>query len=295
VLEEHPSGGAFDEALRAIRHRTEQNLNLATRLARAAQQGVGRLLRDPSAAVDDVRALVGSLRRLLQPVTEPMSPIMTGRSTSVHFDVIEVPLDDLKRAARRAGGTLNDAFVAAVTGGLRIYHERHHQPVDELRMTMPVNLRGDDDAGKQAGNQFAPARFSVPISISDPLERIRELHGRVLEQRSERALPLAEEVSGVLTRLPRALSVGFIGSMLKAIDFVTSNVPGPPFTVYSSGARVDTMVGFGPLSGSALNVTLFSYDGRVQMGINSDPAAVPDPDLLVDSLQKGLDEVLSVG
>ena len=98
----------------------------------------------------------------------------------------------------------------------------------------------------------------------------------------------------MLTRLPRALSVGFIGSMLKAIDFVTSNVPGPPFSVYASGARVEAMVGFGPLSGSALNVTLFSYDGRVQMGINTDPAAVPDPDLLVDCLEKGVAEVLSV-
>lgn len=295
VLEEHPSGGAFDEALRAIRHRTEQNLDLASRLTRATRKGVGRLLRDPAGALEDARTLAGSLRRLLQPVSEPLSPIMTGRSTSIHFDAIELPLDDLKRAARAGGGTLNDAFVAAITGGLRIYHERHGTPVDELRMTMPVNLRSDDDTGKQAGNQFAPARFAVPIGIADPRERMRELHARVLEQRSERALPMTEEVSGILTRLPRALSVGFIGSMLKAIDFVTSNVPGPPFTVYSSGARVDGMVGFGPLSGAALNVTLFSYDGRVQMGINSDPAAVRDPDVLVECLQRGIDEVLALG
>ncbi len=47
--------------------------------------------------------------------------------------------------------------------------------------------------------------------------------------------------------------------------------------------------------GSAVNVTLFSYDGGVQIGINTDPAAVPDPELLVASFQKGLDEVLAVG
>lgn len=294
VLEEHPTGGAFDEALRAIRHRTEQNLNLASRLVGATQRGLGRLLREPAAAIEDARNVAGSLQRLLRPVSEPMSTVMTGRSTSIHFDVIELPLDDLKRAARAAKGTLNDAFVAAITGGLRIYHERHGQPVEQLRMTMPVNMRSEDESGKKAGNQFAPARFAVPIGIADPVQRMRELHALVLEQRSEPALPLAEEVSGVLTRLPRALSVGFIGSMLKAIDFVTSNVPGPPFTVYSSGAQVEAMVGFGPLSGSALNVTLFSYDGRVQMGINTDPAAVPDPDLLVDCLEKGIAEVLAV-
>ena len=82
--------------------------------------------------------------------------------------------------------------------------------------------------------------------------------------------------------------------MLKAIDFVTSNVPGPPFTVYSSGAKVEQMVGFGPLSGAAANVTLFSYDGTIQMGINTDPAAVQDPDVFVACIQKGLAEILSV-
>ena len=54
------------------------------------------------------------------------------------------------------------------------------------------------------------------------------------------------------------------------------------------------MVGFGPLSGAAANVTLFSYDGTIQMGINTDPAAVQDPDVFVACIEKGLDEILSV-
>jgi WS/DGAT/MGAT family acyltransferase len=294
VLEEHPPAGAFGETLSAIRFRAEQNLSIASRLAGAVPRGVGRLLRDPATAVGDARNFVGSLRRLLQPVSEPMSPLMKERSTSVHFDVLELPLEELKRAARAGRGTLNDAFVAAVAGGLRLYHERHGKPVEELRMTMPVNLRDEGEKGKQAGNQFAPARFAIPVGIVDPRKRMHALHERVVEQRSEPALPMSEEVASVLTRLPRSLSVGFLGSMLKAIDLVTSNVPGPPFTVYASGAKVESMVGFGPLSGSAVNVTLFSYDGAVQMGINTDPAAVPDPEVLVECLQKGLDEVLSL-
>jgi hypothetical protein len=82
--------------------------------------------------------------------------------------------------------------------------------------------------------------------------------------------------------------------MLKAIDFVTSNVPGPPFPVYVAGARVEHMVGFGPLSGAAANLTLFSYDGELQFGVNTDPAAVPDPELFVDCLERGVAEVLSL-
>ena len=256
------------------------------------RHGFGELLRDPIRAASSARELVGSVGRLLRPVSEPLSPLMTGRSLGVRFDAIRLSLGDLKQAAKALGGTLNDAFVAAVTGGLRLYHESHGQPVDELRMTMPINLR-EGEKGQEAGNQFAPARFNVPIGIADPVQRMREIHERVLGQRAEPALRIAEDVSGILGRLPRAASVALMGSMLKAVDFVTSNVPGPPFTVYVSGARVEHMLGFGPLSGAAANVTLFSYDGEVQIAINTDRAAVPDPEVLAECLEQGVAEVLS--
>jgi WS/DGAT/MGAT family acyltransferase len=211
----------------------------------------------------------------------------------VGFDTFSVSLDELKKPARAVGGTLNDAFVAAVTGGLRLYHAHHGRPVPELRMSMPINLRegAQDD---HAGNHFAPARFEVPIAIEDPVERMRRIRAAVRAERDEPALPLVEEIAGVVARLPRTFSVGLFGSMLKAIDVVTSNVPGPPFTVYASGARVERMFGFGPLSGAALNVTLFSYDGHVHIAINRDPAAIPDGDVLGECLRRGVAEVLAV-
>ena len=51
---------------------------------------------------------------------------------------------------------------------------------------------------------------------------------------------------------------------------------------------------FGPLAGAALNITLLSYQNDLNIGIASDPAAVPDPDVLVRSLQAGFDEILAV-
>jgi hypothetical protein len=161
-------------------------------------------------------------------------------------------------------------------------------------MTMPINLREGAEASR-AGNQFAPARFAVPIGIADARERIRAIHALVIAQRAEPALPIAEEISGVLMRLPRRLSTGMLGSMLKAIDFVTSNVPGPQFPVYASGAKVVRMFGYGPLSGAAANITGFSYDGQFQIGVNTDRSAVRDPERFLTCLREGLDEVLAVG
>ena len=61
-----------------------------------------------------------------------------------------------------------------------------------------------------------------------------------------------------------------------------------------SGARIVGFMPFGPLAGAAVNVSVFSYDGVMHAGVNVDPAAVDDPALLLECMQKGFDEVLAV-
>ena len=185
--------------------------------------------------------LAASAGRMLAPATTPLSPMMTERSLSVHFDTITVPLAETKHAAKAAGGKLNDAFVAAVCGGLRLYHERHGTTVEQLRMTMPISIR-DETTETLAGNQFVPARFLVPITIDDPIERMRAIRELVAFQRNEPALTFTDAIAGVLNRLPTAVVTQLFGSMLKGVDFVTSNVPGVPVPVFFAGRRARVAV-----------------------------------------------------
>jgi hypothetical protein len=48
---------------------------------------------------------------------------------------------------------------------------------------------------------------------------------------------------------------------------------------------------FGPMSGAATNITLLSYLDELQIGVNSDPAAIPDADVFLACLNEGFDEV----
>jgi diacylglycerol O-acyltransferase / wax synthase len=99
-------------------------------------------------------------------------------------------------------------------------------------------------------------------------------------------------VAELLCRLPLALTTTLFGGMLRGIDFVTSNVPGPRFDVFLAGARVEGVVGYGPLTGAATNVTLFSLRDQAHLGISMDPAAISDPELFVASMRDGFAEVL---
>jgi WS/DGAT/MGAT family acyltransferase len=258
----------------------------------AMTSGLRSAVRDPLGSARRLSDGMASTARLLAPATAPLSPVMRGRSLSLHFDTLTVSLGALKAPARAIGGTLNDAFVAAVAGGLHRYHVRHGAPVDALRMTMPINVRESQGTGR-VGNQFVPARFVVPVGIANPLERMKAIRELVRRQRAEPALGLIEDVSGFLRRLPAPMYTALFGSMLKGVDFVTSNVPGPPFEVFVSGARIESVFGFGPLSGAAANLTLFSYLDQLGLAVNTDRAAVRDPQGFLECLQEGLAEVLA--
>ncbi len=212
---------------------------------------------------------------------------------SYRFQTLTLSLPELKGAAKAAGGTLNDAFVAGVASGLHRYHQRHGAPVEALRMTMPINVRTDDTADL-AGNQFVPARFTVPVAVEDPVEHVRAIHDLVDQQRAEPALGLLEPMSIVLNRLPTTAVTALFGSMIKGMDFTTSNVPGAPIPVYVAGARLERMFPFGPLVGVAVNVTLLSNLDDVNIGINSDLAAIPDPEVLLECLEEAFAALLKV-
>lgn len=279
----------------AIRHQTEAGLRRAVGTVNAVGRGAFDYARDPVGATRSIVDTTRSIGRALRPVSEPMSAIMGARSLSTRFDALQCQVDRLKAASKTVDGTLNDAFVAAMLGGLARYHRHHDAMVDELRMTMPINVRKADDQGRTAGNVFAPARFAVPLGIDDPIERMGAVHELVQRERGEPAYGRIGQVSTGLFSLRPAVFTRLTGSMLKAIDFVTSNVPGPRFEVYMAGAKIERNIPFGPLGGAGANLTLYSHGGLAELGVNVDTAAVPDGEIFSEYIQEGIDEVLEVG
>ena len=250
-----------------------------------------RALRDPWGAVSDAVTTTRSIARFVRPITTTLSPLMTERRLAWNYQVLEIPVDGLKRAAKSDGmhGTLNDAFLAGITGGLRRYHERHRLPVDELRVTMPISIRRADDP--EGGNRVTLMRFQVPVSLEHPALRIREIRRICGDLRHDAAIPYSNTIAGVLNLLPNQVT----GGMLKHVDFLASDVPGIDQPVWLGGARMLAFYPFGPTLGAATNVTLMSYDGSCCIGVNTDAGAVDDPDVFLECLREGFDEVLVLG
>jgi diacylglycerol O-acyltransferase len=264
----------------------------AARQSAAAARFAARALESPARSVSDAIAFASSLQRVADPATGPPSPLLRPRSLTWRFETAEVPLADLKAAAKAAGGSVNDAFLAAVLGAFRRYHQHFSVPVDTMPVAMPISLRTAADAA--GGNRFAAARFAAPVGEPDPRERMRQVREFVITARAEPALNAATLLSPALSHLPGSLVARILASLTSTNDAQVSNVPGIPYPVYMAGARITRMYPFGPLPGCAAMITLLSHDGTCCIGVNMDAAAITDPALFQRSLAEAIDEVLAL-
>lgn len=266
-------------------------------LARRGLAATAALLVHPDTAprhTRDVLALLASIRRQVF-VTEPArSPLLARRSLRRRYEVFSIPLEPAKHAAAALGGTLNDLYVAGVAGAMGLYHEQMGVPVDDLRMAMPISTRvkGARDA---AANRFAPTRVLVPTGPKDPIARFTAVHERLAEVRHEPALAAADSISSVLALLPTSVLVSATRSQARTIDFATSNLRGSPVDLFVGGARIVANYPMGPRGGCPLNVTMLSYHGQLDMGLNVDPFAITDPAALLASFRESFDALLQAG
>jgi len=211
------------------------------------------------------------------------------RSTERRLDMHRVDLAEVKAAAKTLGGTVNDLFVAAVIGAAAEYHAARGVDVDAFRVSIPLSTRTDRSAG---GNDFMPARVLLPAAGARA-ERFREIGARLDEVKAQRSSGIGWAVAGLLTGLPSPLLVTLARQQIETVDFACSNVRGASFPLYVSGARVLSTHPMGPTGGTAANATVMSYQGSLDLGLVTDPAAVDDPAELIGLLAVEFDALMA--
>ncbi len=254
---------------------------------------VANLFRHPFRSVKaGVRSVI-SIARLVMPNRKPMSPLMTRRSDELSLDIKAVPFATLRNAGKQAGGSLNDAFISLVLDTLDRYHERKGAECDRIRIHMPINIRDAATADK-AGNQFVPARIVMSVGDDDTEGRLRRVSTHLAAVRQEPALRWVNTVSAAIQRLGVPISRRIIGGMMKGVDVLASNVAGPPCPLYLAGEHVEEFYAFGPPAGAALNVTLFSYDNTVHLGVTTVGAAVDSRETFMACLDEAIAEMTAL-
>ena len=259
---------------------------------RAAVPGSGALVDVFSAAPGDV----DTIRKLVLG-TRNDATLWTG--TAGHDKGVAwsepVSLAEVKAVAKANECTVNDVLVTSVAGTLHDYLGAHDARCSSVTFMVPVNLKPIDlSLPDNLGNEFALVQLELPTDQPDAHEVLA-----VVKRRMDRIKHGHE--AGVAFRLQEAIA-GLNRNLYEAsVDLFTNrtlgtltNVPGPPMPVYLAGSKVEAMVGWAPVSGNQpMSFTIYSYAGKVTVGIACDKKLVPDHETVVDGFAVAFDRLLA--
>ncbi len=215
------------------------------------------------------------------------------------FDAALISLDEIKTVRRATGTTVNDVAVAIISGAMRIYLQHHNElPAESLAASMPVNTRDRKEVTDE-NNQVSAIMSEVHTNIADPLERLQAIGSSMDSAKLFIDTPLADPM-----KIPGLFSPMFSKAMSKwyVKNKITSNLPmgscgvitnvmGPPFPLFSAGAKLVQYYCLGLLTpGGGLFHAVFSMDGTVSISVLADRGAMPDPafykQCIVDSFEE---------
>lgn len=282
--------GPVDVIRDAIADRSRRTLDLARHVLGSTVTAAARPTELPGATRDAIE-FVRSLRRQVLVTERGRSRLFATRSLARRYDSMRIEFDPLHRAAKAHGASVNDVFVTGVAHALASFHREFGEDPESLRMAMPVSTR---DQGDATANRFAPTRVLVPTPAVGAADHLEAVHHSLHTIRAEPALDAADLLAAAAAGVPTAALVTLFRAQTRTIDFATSNLRGSPIDLFLGGGRIEASYPFGPRAGVPVNVTMMSYCGELHLGINSDPAAVIDPDRFLDLLRESFAELAAL-
>jgi diacylglycerol O-acyltransferase len=291
--DEDDDGGWFGGSALSLFKQGASVAGTATRLTTRAAKESWNMLSEPTLALRRMQqgadASYAASRLLLLP-PDPQTPFKGDLGVSKRAAwSLPLPLRDVKVIKNATTTTVNDVLIAAVSGALRQYLLDKGQPAEDFRAVVPVNMRTAEEMGT-LGNKFGLVFLSLPVSIADPLKRLKEVSRRMtaLKDSSEAAVAL-----GILNimGLSRAELQSLILNVFAAkATTVLTNVPGPPMPLFLAGSEIDDMMFWVPQSGRlGMGISILSYAGKVYLGVMTDAGLVPDPDLIIENFYDEFD------
>jgi WS/DGAT/MGAT family acyltransferase len=254
---------------------------------------------DPSRAIrqaaDTVRAIAKLVPALLPASGSSLSgPIGQQR----RYIWARASLDEIKTIKQELGGTVNDVFLAAISGGFRaLLLARGEQPEPhKVPSLVPVSVRAPGEMNVYQNRVSAVVAY-LPVHICDPVERLAAVKSELSALKASKEAMLGETLVSLGRYVPfpvlsRSIRLAF-GLPQREIVTVTTNVPGPRQPVYGMGRPLVEIIPYVPIATTVrTGISIFTYCGNVTFGITGDFAANPDLDVLARGIEASVSGLL---
>lgn len=309
-----PAPESVDDTWRPAREpsQTELIVSALTDSVRAPSQ----VLETVQSGITDVKAtagrLLGAAGEVVQTLARastspaPTSPLTAPVGKARRYVMVGTDLDDYKKVRSRLTKgafaddvTINDVILATITGAFRAWlltrGESVH-PATTIRAMVPVSVH--DEEGNASGGRELTACF-VDLPVGEPGASMR-LHQIAFSMRQQMEAGRAvgadtlSDLGGFAPPTMHTLAARLSGAVSRRLyNVAITNVPGPQIPLYIAGAQMASTYPVMPLGqGHSLSIGLTSYNGGVFYGLYADRDALPDVDVLGQSIVDALQELL---
>jgi len=219
-----------------------------------------------------------------------VSPVRT-------FASITLPLEDVKQTAKHLQVTINDLVLAISAGALRDLSLRHDgKAAEPIVASVPVST--DRSAERITGNEIGGLAVSLPVHISDPVERVRLVSKATAIAKENQELFGQELYGRLMNYIPPGLATPMLRWVAehdtdrRLMNLPISNVAGPREYGHLGGARVCEIYSVGPLAPNCgMNITVWSYVDQLNISVIADDRTLDDTHEATDAMVKAFSEI----
>jgi WS/DGAT/MGAT family acyltransferase len=214
----------------------------------------------------------------------PPTPLNVPITAPRAFASADVPLAGIRQLAKARGVTINDVILAACGGAVRRWLEtRDALPAATLLAAVPVSLRAPGETNLGIRVSFATVPLHTDRTTAATRLAAIAADTRRTKDASHGALPVPRDLPSI--GIPWLVGgVAWLAAQPAVAarvplpwNVLVSNVVGPPVPLHVLGTRVLTYTPVSiPYHGLALNVTVYSYAGRLYFGLTAARDVVPD-------------------
>jgi diacylglycerol O-acyltransferase / wax synthase len=289
----------------------EQLPSRPTQVRMALLDAIAQLWTLPGVVLRTLKSLAGVVRhkrasgvRSPVPVIDaPRTPFNDALTPRRSFATATLPLADVKRVSKAHGVTLNDVVLGIVSGGLRVWLQRHGGlPPVSLVAGVPVGTDTGSGSPRLQGNRVSTLFTTLATHVDDPVARLQLISEVTREAKTVQdvlGLDLLRTWVQFTPPAPFSAVLRLYSRWRTAakhrppFNVIVSNVRGPGKQVTFSGVPLVDLFSVGPLiEGIGLNVTAWSYGERLNVGLLSCPDLVPDLRELAAGLPAALQELI---
>ena len=285
-----PEPTEADVVARGLKDAVEAPLGIAERALRAVA--------DPAKAVEELReAAEGASEVLWGTVAKaPETPLNVPIGTHRRVRWVDAQLGELKEIKNSLGGTVNDVFLTVVSGALARWLEARGIRTEglELRGAIPVSVRTEDEEG-ELGNKITIMVGRLPTYARDPVQRLGIVRKQMQGLKESKQAMGAEAIARLEDFAPPTIfaQASRLHFSSRLYNVLVTNVPGPQFPLFLLGKELEE---FAPVAflapNQALAIAVFSYNGKVKIGLIADYDAMPDLDKLAQLVSESAAELL---